>query len=446
MITSGGSASLFALLAVALSVACAAPAPPPDGNHNLLLITLDTVRADFLEPYGYPDRSSPNLQVFAEEALVFEQAYSTAPRTGPSHASILTSRNASDHGVLFNGKDLPGEIASDCTTLSEHLARAGLFSGAVVSVSILGEKYGFHRGFDTFEHERSRRDSQKPEAGGGADNVTDTAVSWLKTHRGRRLFLWVHYYEVHAPFHCEPRTFDEMGIEPCELVTMESARAGAHTAEAIRQSYRAEVFELDRYVGNLLRSLEELNLTRSTVVAVVGDHGEYLGEHGQFGHQELYEEMLHVPMMVRSPTESPDRRSDQVSTVDLAPTLLGLLGLPRLEKAEGFDLLDASRPPPPSHYLIAEWRNHAPFLGEREVQPKDFLISVQSSSVKFIYDMIFPRKSQLFDRIVDPGESENVFTDEAALQPGIRKALEEHLTQMTPEAQSVAGVAFDEDT
>jgi len=450
---------LFVAAMVCLLPSCGGPPPPPEGNHNLLLITLDTVRTDFLEPYGFPESSSPNLARLAATSLVFEQAFATSPRTGPSHASILTSLHPAHHGVLFNGIDLPQDLDAGSVTLAEHLGRQGFYSGGIVSVSALGRSYGFHRGFDTFEHERTRRKDQRPEAGGGADCVSETAVAWLKKHRDRRFFLWVHYYEAHAPYNCEPRTWEALGVDPEPPVTMETLRAGEHSAEQIRTAYRAEIFELDHYVGRLLGALEELDLDPGTLVAVVSDHGEFLGEHGMYGHQELYDEVLHVPMMIRQPLGSPGRRRDLVSIVDLAPTLLAMLGTPPLPGAQGRNL-SAPVEPGDERNIYAEWRHHAPYLDERKPRPKDVQVGVRSPSTKLIYDLLFPGHSEFYDLGVDSGEQINLIGGRAPseaddiplpvlpalFESGLTESLEQYLEGMPYSARAVAGVSFGPET
>lgn len=419
----------------------------PEGiGPNLVLITLDTVRADVLEPYGFPERSSPQLRAFADEAVVFEQAFSTSPRTSPSHASILTSRHPSEHGVLFNGIDLPSKIDKKCVTLAEHLRRAGFFTGGIVSASAVGERYGFDRGFDTFEHERTRRKSQKPDAGGGADYVTATARPWLKKHRGRRFFFWVHYYEAHLPYHSEPRFCRELGLTSCKVVTFDTAISGTLSLEEIRQAYRAEIFELDYHVGGVLRALEELGLDRDTVVAIVADHGEYLGEHGRFGHDLLYDEVLHVPLMVRAPGLAPSRRSELVSTVDLVPSLLPLLGVAPLPGARGVDVISGSGGRPDAGFVFAEWRNHLPFLGERAVQPQDVLVSTRSVSSKLIADLIFPGRSVAYDLERDPGETVDLLAAKVEVPHDLLMAFREHLESLPEGVDSVGRVTLDEQT
>ncbi len=437
----------LAVLAAAFFVFGCRPEPPlPAGHRNLLLITLDTVRADFLEPYGYPSPSSPVLAAFADRALVFERAYATAPRTGPSHASMLTARHPSSHGVLFNGVDLPGTLREGSVTLAEHLAHGGFVTGGVVSVSAVGAEHGFDRGFASFEHERTRRKRDKPEAGGGANHVTDTARRWLRRHHRERFFLWVHYYEAHLPFHPEDRTCRELGLDPCPLVTFDSAMAGAHDPQAIEDSYRGEIFELDRYVGELLAGLEEHGVAHNTVVAITADHGEYLGEHGQFGHQELFDEMLHVPLMIRAPELEPGRRDDLVSLVDLAPTLLGLLGEPPLRTAEGRDLLATATADADGTYVFAEWRHHAPFLGERTPVQRDIQISVQTKRAKLIRDILFPERSMAFDLEADPAESQDLHGRDGEPWDALRQALDTHIRALPADVAAIERLTLDPET
>jgi arylsulfatase A-like enzyme len=403
---------LFLLVAAIIGLAFRLWWTRPE-NKNLIIVTLDTVRADFIGAYGYPELCTPNMDSFAKRALVFERAYATAPRTSPSHASIFTSQHPSKHGVIFNGEDLPKVVSKKSVMLAEHLKARGFATGAVVSAPPVGTRYGFDRGFDDFvgiatEYIKDETGWLHPilDSGGDGRAVTDWAVRWMARHAYDRFFLWAHYYEAHLPYHCAPEVYRALGIKDVN-VTDEMAKEMDRSE--LLQQYRAEVYELDRYIGELLRALDDLGLVDKTVVALVADHGEYLQEHGQIGHQLLYDKVLHVPMMVFAPKQvSPARRSGVVSTVDLAPTLLEILGAAPLPTAQGRSLMD-EKPNQESVPVFAEWRFHEPFMGQADPKPTDMLYSVQLGDDKYVYDALFPESSELYDLRLDPAEANDIF-------------------------------------
>ena len=156
---------------------------------NLVLITLDTVRADYLGCYGHSSTVSPNLDRLAKTAVVFERAYSTAPFTGPSHASILTSQHPSTHGIVFNGHRSPTRLTTDNRTIANHLHEAGYSTGAFVSVGCLDKKYGFDQGFEEFKRLKKYHEYEN---GGWGKEVSESAKKWLNQNYQSPYFLLVH--------------------------------------------------------------------------------------------------------------------------------------------------------------------------------------------------------------------------------------------------------------
>ncbi|MHC4846635.1 MAG: sulfatase, partial [Planctomycetota bacterium] len=243
------SAVPVVLALITLLVAgCSRDASPPG---NLILITLDTTRADALGVYGAPPGITPNLDRLATRALVFERAYSTAPFTGPSHSSILTSQHPSTHGVLFNGHRVDGGLGADSITLAEHLSGAGFATGAVVSAGPLAERYGFARGFDTFQHVKQ---SGHGDSGGAGRYVSEIGEQWLlRRPRDKRFFLWLHYFDPHLPYVNGRGVREALGVSVEGPVTEESIRGLSR--DEVEQCYRAEVFEMDRFIGRVMEQL-----------------------------------------------------------------------------------------------------------------------------------------------------------------------------------------------
>jgi len=272
---------------------------------SVLLVTIDTTRPDHLEPYGGPEGATPNLAAFADSGVVFEHAYSVAPITLVAHSSIHTGLYPPQHGVRNNGIH---SLRPEVETLAERLGGAGLRTAAFVSAAVLESRYGLNQGFEVYDDDlsagRERHPRMVPDR--PADATVSAASAWLDTLRDdERFFLWVHFYDPHAPYSPPPPYRDEY-----------------------RQDlYQGEIAYLDSWIGTLLA---RPRLRRGDVVTViVGDHGESLGEHGEQTHALLaYDSTLHVPLLMRW-RGGPHgvRVGPAVSQVDLVPTLLDLLGL-----------------------------------------------------------------------------------------------------------------------
>ncbi len=320
-------------MALALAVAGCARSHP---SRNLLLITLDTVRADRLGAYGYAAASTPNLDGLAARGVRFAEAQAAAPLTLPSHATILTGQLPPRHGLRQNGAPLAGP---GLATLAGHLAAAGYRTGAFVGSFVLDRRFGLAEGFEVYDDEVERDVSGTPglEAERPGREVVDRARAWLAEDDGRPFFTWVHLYDAHAPY-APPEPF-----------------ASAHAG----RPYDGEIAAMDAEVGRLLEQLETVNLTGQTVIAVAGDHGEALGEHGEPTHGVLlYEASLRVPLILSAPNLLPASWviEEPVGLADLAPTLATLAGHPWPAERAGRDLAAnlQAREAPPRTDLYAE--------------------------------------------------------------------------------------------
>jgi choline-sulfatase len=365
------------------------PAGSPAGPRNLLLVTLDTVRADHLGAYGCAGAETPALDRLAREGVRFAAAASPVPLTLPAHSSLLSGLLPPHHGLRNNGA---GSFPSDLPTLATRLQAAGFRTGAFVGAFVLDHRFGLARGFDVYDDEMER------DASGGrgldaerrGDRVVDRALAWLQKEQtaGKPFFLWVHLYDAHAPY-APPAPY-----------------ADRHPGKP----YDGEVAFADAQVGRLLAELDRLRLTTGTVVAVAADHGEALGEHGELTHGLLlYEPTLHVPLLLRAPGLAAGKVvATPVSLVDLAPTLAGLLGQPLVHPAHPLDGRDLSAAllrgaEPPAGELYAE--THYP-----EIFGWSPLTALRRRDLKYIEA---PRP-ELYDLGRDPGEAANLASQPAS--------------------------------
>jgi len=401
----------------------------PDGygtSENLILVTVDTLRSDFIGAYGHEMPVSPNIDRMASRSLIFERAYSTAPFTAPSHASILTAQHPSTHGVIFNGHRAPVTISGTSVTIAEHLKAEGFVTGAVVSANPLHKKYGFGRGFDEYHLVQQ---AAHGDLGGDGGVVIEKAAEWLDARLPEeRFFLWIHLFDPHLQYISSKEVLEQLGLELDLRVDLRNAKK--LPTETLRTAYRAEVYETDRHFGSLLGHLETKGLDESTLVALTADHGEYLGEHGRVEHSQLYDEVLSVPLLIRPPGLAKQvRRKDVVSTVDLAPTLLELLGVGPLPYAQGHSLLDATENDGAAY---AEWRNYSILDKKYRARPGDFLMSVQVDSKKYIYDVLVPQASHFYDLSVDPDEKHNLLESGDEDLERLRSIFQEHVREGLP--------------
>jgi choline-sulfatase len=287
----------IALLATAVALsACAAP--EPIRPRNLVVITIDTLRADRIGR-----GVAPALETLAAQSVRFTNARTTAPLTLPAHTSLMTGTLPRVHGVHDNGVVVPDTLP----TLAAVCRAAGYRTAAFVGAYVLDRRFGLARGFDTYD-DRVARDAgaeARLDAERRAEDVVDTSIAWLDQTGSAPFLLWVHVYDPHAPYEAP------------------GAPAGSPAA-----AYDAEVAYASAQIGRLLARLEAKGLRSSTVVAVAGDHGEGLGEHGEQTHGMLaYDSTLHVPLFVAAPGLPPHDVSEPVSLADVGPSLLRLAGV-----------------------------------------------------------------------------------------------------------------------
>ncbi len=290
---------------------------------NVVLLSVDTLRADRLGAYGYPLNTSPNLDTFAQEALLFEDAVCEIPLTSPSFGAMLSARFPRMTGTTRNGLRMPDTVP----LLAEQFQAAGYYTFCVQSNWTLKNKLsGLGRGFDDYDDafHKKRWGLIKSERDG--DDVTRLTLDYLATRDPEKpFFAWIHYSDPHAPYKMHKK-FNPAGKRPWRL----------DNVEKIRVKYDSEVAFTDHEIGIVLAALPE-----NTMVLFVGDHGESLYEHDYLGHgRRIHQTNMHIPMMVRAEGVDPGRSTVPARGIDIGPTLLGLAGLPKPAGMLGFDLLN----------------------------------------------------------------------------------------------------------
>ena len=288
---------------------------------NLVVVTLDTTRADRFGAYGARDIETPAVDALAREGVLFEQAVAVAPLTLPVHCSLFTGKFPPEHGVRDNGGFFLGP---EQVTLAELLKARGYRTGGFIGAYVLDSKWGIDQGFDTYFDDFDLGKSRVMSVGSiqrPGNEVVDKALPWIdEAARGGRFFAWVHLYDPHTPYR-PPEPF---------------------ASRYKGRPYNGEVAFADSQVGRVVRRLKELGVYDRTVIVVMGDHGESLGDHGEATHGFfIYNSVTHVPFVIRAPfSRTGSRRvADPVRSVDLLPTVLDLLGAEAPKAVSGASLV-----------------------------------------------------------------------------------------------------------
>jgi choline-sulfatase len=376
------ASTLLALAACQPARPPAAPAVPP----SVLLVTIDTLRADRLGAYGDAQARTPHLDALAREGLVFERAYAPAPLTLPSHATMLTGLLPPAHGVRGNGSFVLGP---EPPTLAEAMRARGLATAAFVGAFPLAARFGLGRGFQHYDDRMEKAPGVHYEfAERRAPDVVAAARAWLAANPGP-CFVWVHLFDPHAPYDPPPA---HRGPDP----------------------YRGEIASADAALGELLSAWQAR--PAAAYVAVTSDHGEAFGEHGEQSHSLfVYDVTLHVPLLLRGPDVPARREPGAVGLDDLAATLLARVpgGGPTLP---GRDLMGSAGP----RALYAE--TLAPRL--------EFGWSDLRAWRDGRHKLVRAPRPELYDVQVDPGETRDLAASDPGRVARMAAALEEALARM----------------
>ncbi len=330
--------------ALALAVAtCPGPAraqASPPHAERIVLVTVDTLRADHVGAYGGPV-ATPAIDGLAREGVLLSDACTPTPSTGPAHASLLTGLHPWRHGVVDNAVALDRDVPR----LASKLRERGFTTAAFVASYVLDARFGFAEGFDAYSFEPTEeytwRGSPRGRFSARADAVVGAAMRWITGHAGERFFVWIHLFDPHTPYH-PPAQY---ALPPDTAVDLGGKRLPPQVrdvrqlADLIR-AYRGEVRFVDAQLGRLVERLRMLALLDGTAFVVTSDHGEGLGDHGLLEHgANLHDELVRVPLVVRGPGLAAGvRLAGPAQLKDLAPTLLAWAGATPPDGLDGVDL------------------------------------------------------------------------------------------------------------
>ena len=419
-------AAIACVLAVLAASACGRGRVPPLSSGalqgaNVLLVTIDTLRADRVGAYGSTASLTPTLDRLAGEGLRYERAYAHVPLTLPSHASLMTALYPTEHGVHDNGAFKLGEVQ----TLAAALGSAGYRTGAFVGAFVLDARFGLNRGFDVYDDRMAGSSADLEVVQRTAEQVLAPAYEWItnpksqispnpKSQIPNPFFIWVHLYDPHEPYSPPEPYRSRYGADP----------------------YAGEIAYADASLGAFLDRLRGSGALSNTVVVVAADHGESLGDHGERTHGLFaYDATLRVPLIVWAPSRIyPAVVSNPARLVDVAPTILDLVGAAPLANAEGRTLrpfLAGERPfDDPGSYFEALnanlTRNWAPLRG------------IVLGGLKLI-DLPLP---ELYDLTADPGEQRNLYAQQRDRARPLEARLD-RVTSAVPSAQSRPSIDAD---
>jgi arylsulfatase A-like enzyme len=323
------------------------------GRPSIILISVDTLRPDHLGCYGYDKATSPHVDAFAGESILFERCFSQAPTTRPSCGTILSGYFPHELKIFNNSDNLSPAVV----TVAERLRGAGYLTLGVVSNFVLRNGAGFEQGFDYYDDRMDDAEITRGIPERIAAKTTDAAIGLLRLHHKARLFMWIHYQDPHGPYNPKPpydTMFLDASVEPRNLPVNAtiSGMGGIPSYQAIngqrdyyhyRARYDGEIRYFDEHFGRLLEEIKALGLYDNALIILTADHGEGMGEHDYyFAHGEyVYNSLIHVPLIVHMGGNHPAARKDLARLVDVVPTILGAAGVKPEESYHGVDMLAA---------------------------------------------------------------------------------------------------------
>lgn len=460
-------ASAAAALAGAFATGCsrhtpgAAPSPPP----HVVLISIDTLRADHLGCYGYDRETTPRIDALARESTRFAAAYAQASWTLPSHMSLMTSQYPHIHGVERQDQALPDAAV----TLAEALSAGGYSTTAFISWVFVSQRFGFAQGFGRFVELLPPPEliDDAGAAGYKAEEVTDRAMRWLaRCDRRRPQFLFVHYFDPHIDYEAPEPYTDQFDPEYSGVATgrygylkqyikelhRTPQRIAPRDLAHVRALYDGEIRYTDECVGQLLEAVDRTFGLDQTLVVLTSDHGEELDDHGSMeGHQwTLYEEVVRVPLILRPPGGLSRARviQEPVALIDVAPTILeaaGIVAPPTFQGASLAGLLrdaadadvQANSTPRPVFGCI-DRHNRRQFVrdGSFKLIRTDRSLNRRNVPVQAGYE--------LYDLSVDPAEQHNLFPSDAPEAREMIESLARFMNIPAPAAAAPTATAFDE--
>ncbi|MCD6353686.1 MAG: sulfatase, partial [Proteobacteria bacterium] len=417
-------------------------------SDNVILITVDTLRADHLHCYNYARIKTPFFDKLAKEGVVCKNAFSQTHITLPSHISIFTSLYLKDHKILSNTRQ---ELAPDIVTIAEVLKKEGYRTAAAVSMKPLTPKWikGIDRGFDRFfSPSKIERRAKK---------TNEDVFKWLEKNYHKKFFLWIHYFDPHMPYEPPPPyngLYYQGDPRQKEPNTMKNVifKKGFHSKPHDRlinwlkgvkdfdypiSQYDGEISYVDAQIGELLNILKKFKIDKKTLMAVTSDHGECLGEHNIFfAHQGLYDPVLHIPLIFWYPERlEPEKIDGLVASIDIMPTILNIVGLTHPANIQGKNIL-----PIINGYqkelnteLYGEHVNHTQVM----IRNKKWKL-IKSLKDRQYHERFFIKSGneELYDLENDPDELNNVAKQHPLLVSQFTNKLENWLNEKKPASVS----------
>ena len=425
---------------------------------NVILITIDCLRADYLSCYGYKRKTTPFIDFLAREGLCFENAFANGPFTAASFLSIL----ASAYPLDFKDQ-LP--LPEDAILISEILKNKGIKTAAIHSNPYLSSFYGYNRGWDYFRdflHVNSKNGIEKIQKGKkikylikkflpkrvvelhfflkhllgkyktgyeNAETITNHAIQWLDNKKSP-FFLWLHYMDLHEPYSILNMNIKRKYSEDISRLSQMKLLAKQYIEQEdikdIVNIYDDKLSYLDKYLEQLFYFLKNKGLLKNTIMILTSDHGQEFFDHGQFGHHaRFYDEILHIPLILFGPEIKKQRNRNLVSHLDIAPTVLYFYNIPIPKEYRGHNLILNHA----NDYIISEAAHNEKgvYIQSHKIFPSNFMTyAIRTKNWKYIHQ---EKECELYDLRKDPKEEHNISNIDEKITNGFSKILEYHLTK-----------------
>ena len=385
--------SVFTILGITRLIGIR-PSGAPD---TIMLISIDTLRADHLSSYGYRHKTTPHIDAFANSAVLFENCFADIPLTLPSHASMLSGVIPPTHGAQDN---LTMRVSESVLTLPEILRAQGYSTYGIISADVLNKKYGLSQGFDTYDDQfDDDADKSQPIPERSGDKTLARALKWLEENQNKKKFMFIHFYDPHDDY-----------VPPAPYDTL------------FRHPYDGEIAFVDYCTGQIIDKLKSLNLYDGSLIIITGDHGELLGEHGESTHGYfIYQNVLRVPLIVKPVAHSTALRvADNTAVIDITPTILAQSGIEIPSHMQGVDL---------SNYFVRK-NHHIPdrFIFNECLTATKYNGNGLRGVINNQWHYIQTTRPELYNRMKDPEELNNLISREPLrariLQDKLREILE----------------------
>ncbi len=398
---------------------------------NLLLITIDTVRADRLGCYGYPKKTSPNIDKLSENAVLFENAISQSAVTPVSHASIMTGLLPQNHKLRSLHGGVNYELKPGQLTLAEIMKLNEYRTGGFVSAFPVTHHYGLHQGFDEWDQQFENNDGKglitdkkivnTGNAQRRADVTASRTLNWMELNAQQPFFIWTHFFDVHDTVLKPPKEY----LEQFPFALLDKINT-------LRVLYDCELAFMDAEIGRILKQLEEMGVRENTAVAIIADHGEGLGDHKWWGHCILYQEQIRIPFILSIPGQKKGKRiRELVRSIDFLPTIVDLLSL-NMPQNHHFDgkslqaLINQKREKKP-RVAYSESINDLSAYYNTPFE-KESIYSLNDGRWKFIVhrEGSVYKNFELFDLETDPRELKNLYTATSQIAERLLNQLESY--------------------